>query len=117
MKLAGLDPSSTLVGIHAREGEACLRTEDILSTISKHGQSTALVMLGAVNWGTGQVLDVPTITKHAHSQGCVVGWDLAHGIGAVPFHLHEWQVDFAVWCCYKVGPFPEWVVGPAAGRC
>ncbi len=97
----GFDPSDALVVLTARDGEESLRHEDILETIEREGTSTALVMMGGLNYYTGQLFDMSTITEKAHEQGCVVGFDLAHAVGNVPLSLHEWNPDFAVWCHYK----------------
>ena len=78
-----------------------LMTEEILEVIQREGRRTALVLLGAVNYLTGQWFDMPRITAAAKKQGCVVGWDLAHAAGNVPMRLHDWDVDFAAWCTYK----------------
>ncbi len=100
-KWHGLDPALAVIKVSARAGEHTLHTEDILEIIEEHGDSIALVMFGGVNYYTGQVLDMKTITHAAKEAGCVVGWDLAHAVGNVPMYLHEWGVDFAAWCCYK----------------
>ena len=97
----GFDPREAILELKPREGESTLRPEDILETIEREGDSIALVMLGNVNYLTGQYFDIPTITKAAHDKGCVVGWDLAHGAGNLLLKLHDWNVDFAVWCSYK----------------
>ncbi len=85
------------------EGDAPrpLTTEEILEVIEREGKRTALVMLGAVNYLTGQWFEMEKITAAAKAQGCVVGWDLAHAAGNVPMRLHDWNVDFAAWCTYK----------------
>lgn len=84
-----------------RDGEATLRTEDIEEVLVREGRSIALVLLGAVNYLTGQWFDMERITAAAKRQGCVVGWDLAHAAGNVPLRLHDWGADFAAWCTYK----------------
>lgn len=97
----GFEPTSSLVELTPREGESCLRDEDIESLISREGDSIALIMLGGVNYVTGQVFDMAGITRTGQAKGCVVGFDLAHAVGNIPLRLHDWAPDFAVWCCYK----------------
>jgi kynureninase len=97
----GLDPVSSLVELRPRAGERVLRDEDILGLIGREGDSIALVMLGGVNYSSGQLFDLEAITRAGHAKGCVVGFDLAHAAGNVPLMLHEWDADFAVWCSYK----------------
>ncbi|MEX2588855.1 MAG: kynureninase, partial [Chitinophagales bacterium] len=84
-----------------RKGEHCLRTEDILDKIHKHKEELALVLFSGVQYYTGQFFDLKSITKAAHEAGALAGFDLAHAAGNVPLQLHDWQVDFAVWCTYK----------------
>ena len=90
-----------LVELTPREGESSLRTEDIVATIEREGGELALVLMGGVNYYTGQAFDMEAITKAGHSVGAVVGFDLAHAAGNLEVHLHDWDVDFAVWCSYK----------------
>ncbi|MGZ3698673.1 MAG: kynureninase, partial [Bdellovibrionota bacterium] len=97
----GRDPREAVLELKPRAGEATLRTEDILSTIEREGSSIALVLLGSVNYLTGQAFDVEAITRAAHAKGSVVGFDFAHGAGNLHLKLHEWGPDFAVWCGYK----------------
>jgi kynureninase len=97
----GFDVDSALIELHPREGETTLRNEDILAVIEKEGDSIALIMLGGVNYYTGQLFNMAEITKVGHAKGCVVGFDLAHAVGNVPLNLHDWDVDFACWCSYK----------------
>jgi kynureninase len=97
----GFDPAASLLVARARPGEDTLRTEDLLSLLEEKGQEIALVLLGAVNYFTGQAFDLRRIAETARRQGCMVGFDLAHAIGNIPLSLHEWGVDFAVWCSYK----------------
>ncbi len=96
----GFDETS-LIELTPREGETTLRTEDIEALIAREGDSIALIMIGGVNYYTGQFFDLARITKAGHAKGCVVGFDLAHAVGNVPLKLHDWGVDFAAWCSYK----------------
>lgn len=97
----GFDVADTLIELKPRDGEDILRTEDILETIENNEDTLALVMLGGVNYYTGQFYDLETITKAAHKAGAIAGYDLAHAAGNVPLNLHDWNVDFACWCSYK----------------
>ncbi len=97
----GLDPKEALVLAHPRKGESTIRIEEIVDLIEKHAGEIAVVIIGAVNFFTGQLFDIPAITSAAQKHGIVVGFDLAHAIGNVPLELHDWNVDFAVWCSYK----------------
>lgn len=85
----------------ADQTAATTATSQILSMIEKHAPDAALIVLPGVQYYTGQYFDIPTITAYAHSHGIAIGWDLAHAVGNVELHLHEWEVDFAVWCSYK----------------
>lgn len=73
----------------------------VFSTIDKHASSAALILLPGIQYYTGQYFDIKRITAHAHSHGIISGWDLAHAVGNVDMELHNWNVDFAVWCNYK----------------
>ncbi|MEU9019601.1 kynureninase [Actinomadura sp. NPDC048394] len=97
----GLDPAGTVVRLTPRPGEDTLRTEDVLAFLEREGGTVALLMLGGVNYLTGQLMDMAAITKAGRAAGAVVGWDLAHAAGNVPLRLHDWDVDFAAWCTYK----------------
>ena len=97
----GLDPKEALVLARPRKGEFTVRTEDILELIEKHANHLAVVMIGAVNFFTGQSIDVEQVTAMVRKHGIVAGFDLAHAAGNVPLSLHDWNVDFAVWCSYK----------------
>ena len=101
VKFHGFDPAEAIIELLPREGEETLRSGDIVSFIEKHGESIALVMLGTCNYLTGQAFNIPVITEAAHKQGCLVGFNLAHGAGNLDLKLHDWDVDFAVWCSYK----------------
>jgi kynureninase len=97
----GHKPEEAIVEIKRRDGEHNIRTEDILSKISELGAELALVLIGGVNYYTGQVFDIQTITQAGHHAGAKVGWDLAHAAGNIKLELHNWNVDFASWCSYK----------------
>jgi len=96
-----LDPKDALVLARPRKDKFMIRTEDILDTLEEHADQLAVVMIGAVNFFTGQLADIEMVTAAAQKHGIVVGFDLAHAAGNVPLSLHKWNVDFAVWCSYK----------------
>lgn len=97
----GFDPKETIVEVKRREGEHNLRNEDIIAKINEVGDELALVLIGGINYYTGQVLDMGAITKAGHDVGAKVGWDLAHAVGNIELSLHDWNADFACWCSYK----------------
>lgn len=101
VKFHGFDPAEAIVEVTPRAGEELLHDEDILAAIEAHGDQTALILFGGVNYYTGQVYDMQAITEAGHRVGARVGFDLAHGAGNYPVKLHDWNVDFAVWCSYK----------------
>ncbi|MCB0738334.1 MAG: kynureninase [Bacteroidetes bacterium] len=100
-RLHGFNPEKAVIELVPREGEHTLRPEDILAKIEEHGDELALVMLGGVNYYTGQAFDMKAITEAGHVVGAFVGFDLAHAAGNLLLKLHDWGVDFAVWCTYK----------------
>jgi len=97
----GYDPASSLIEIAPRRGETSIRAEDIEALISTEGERIALIMLGGINYYSGQAFDFSRITSAGHAKGCVVGFDVAHAAGNLRLQLHDWDVDFAVWCSYK----------------
>lgn len=101
VKFHGFSPDEAIVELIPRTGEDTLRTEDITKKIEELGDSLALVMIGGVNYYTGQFFDLEKITEAAHKVGAKAGFDLAHAAGNVPLKLNEWNVDFATWCSYK----------------
>ena len=101
IRFHGFDPTISLIELTPRAGESCLRDDDIDSLIEQEGDYIALIMLGGVNYATGQAFDMARITRSGHARGCVVGFDLAHAAGNLRLKLHEWGPDFAVWCSYK----------------
>ncbi|XP_052581608.1 kynureninase [Peromyscus californicus insignis] len=101
IQLHGLDVEKSMRMIKPREGEETLRTEDILEVIEEEGDSIAVILFSGVQFYTGQLFNMPAITKAGQAKGCFVGFDLAHAVGNVELHLHDWGVDFACWCSYK----------------
>ena len=101
VKFHGLDLAEHLVEVAPREGEQLIREEDVLAKIAELGDELALVMVGGVNYYTGQLFDMKTITQAGHKVGAIVGFDLAHAAGNINLNLHDWGVDFAAWCGYK----------------
>jgi kynureninase len=101
VKFHGFAPEDAIVEIKRRDGELTTRPEDILAKIEELGDELALVFIGGVNYYTGQVFDMKTITAAGHKAGAIVGWDLAHAAGNIELNLHNWEVDFAAWCSYK----------------
>lgn len=97
----GFNPDDAIIELKPREGEYTLRSEDIIATIQAHKNDLAIVMMGGVNYYTGQAFDMASITKAAHEVGATVGFDCAHAAGNLLLQLHDWDVDFAVWCTYK----------------
>jgi kynureninase len=97
----GYDPHEAIITLRPRDGEETIRTDDIERMLITRGAEIALVMIGGVNYYTGQAFDMERITRVAHTQGCTVGFDLAHAAGNIELQLHNWDVDFAVWCSYK----------------
>lgn len=101
IKLHGFDPEDALIELTPRNGEKCLHTNDILEKLRSEGQSIATILIGGVNYYTGQAFNMKTITDMGHEIGAYVGFDLAHAAGNMKLDLHNWNVDFAAWCTYK----------------
>ena len=101
VRARGLDPAQEVLEVAPRTGEALIREEDILEAIHAAGDTLALIMIGGVNYATGQAFAIERITAAAHAVGAQAGWDLAHWAGNLPAKLHDWNVDFACWCSYK----------------
>ena len=100
-KFHNLNPEEAIIELQPRPNEITLRTEDIIKTIEEHADQLAIVILGGVQYFTGQFFDIKKITEAGKKAGAIVGYDLAHAIGNVPLQLHKHNVDFAVWCGYK----------------
>ena len=101
IKFHGLDLATDLIEIAPRDGEHLINEEDILAKIAEVGDELALVMIGGVNYYSGQLFDMKKITEAAHAVGAIAGFDLAHAAGNIHLKLHDWGVDFAAWCSYK----------------
>jgi len=101
IRFHGIDLKTALVEVSPRAGESTLRTEDILETIGREGSAIAMVLLGGVNYYTGQAFDMKAITEAGHKVGAMVGFDLAHAAGNIELKMNDWDVDFAAWCSYK----------------
>jgi kynureninase len=101
IKHHGFSPGTSLIKLRPRDGEFAIRTDDIQTIIDREGDEISLIMLGGVNYYTGQVFDFESITKLGQAKGINIGFDLAHAAGNIKLELHKWGVDFAVWCSYK----------------
>ena len=97
----GLNPDDAIIEIAPRNGEHLIHHEDIIEAINHAGDQLALVIMGGVNYYTGQVFDMESIADAAHQVGAFCGFDLAHGVGNIELELHKWNIDFACWCSYK----------------
>ncbi len=97
----GFDPHESIIQWRPEPGEYCLQIESLKKILNQQGDEIALILLGGVNYYTGQYFEINEITKLGHDHGILVGWDLAHAVGNVDLNLHEWNVDFAAWCSYK----------------
>ncbi|NNM62920.1 MAG: kynureninase, partial [Steroidobacteraceae bacterium] len=101
LEFHGFDPSTHLIEVQPRSGEPCLRTEDLVAAIERAGPRLALALLPGVQYLSGQRLEIQPLAAAARRAGAILGLDLAHAIGNTPLELHDWNVDFAVWCGYK----------------
>jgi len=97
----GFDPDDAIVEVGPRDGEWVIRYEDIVAAIEANADQLAMVFLGGVNYVTGQLFDMKSLTQAAHAVDAIAAFDLAHAAGNVPLELHDWNVDFAAWCSYK----------------
>ena len=101
LRFHGFDPTESLIEWSPRKGETLLNIEDLESILQSNGDEIALLLIGGVNYYTGQYVDLKKISELGHEKGCKVGIDLAHGVGNIQPNLHESGVDFAAWCTYK----------------
>lgn len=101
VRMYGYEPEDAIIELTPKEGAYIIEEDDILKAIEDAGDSLAVVMMGGVNYYTGQFFDLKRITDAAHRVGAYAGYDLAHAVGNMPLQLHDWNVDFACWCSYK----------------
>lgn len=101
VRFHGYEPEDAIIEVKPRPEEETLRIEDIIATMQKDKEEIALVLFPGVQYYTGQYIDIQKITEAAHKIGAKAGFDLAHTVGNIPLRLHDWNVDFAVWCSYK----------------
>ncbi|XP_054710920.1 kynureninase-like [Uloborus diversus] len=101
IKFRGYDYQKSIVFLKPRPGEQLINPKDIMNVIEQQGKEIALIFMEGVHFYTGQLFDMKNITRAGHKQGCTVGFDLAHAAGNVELHLHDWDVDFGLWCTYK----------------
>jgi len=101
LKFHGINLNEGLIEVSPRQGEFCLRDEDILNEIALHGDSLALLLFPGVQYYSGQLFNIRDITQAVHETGGIAGFDLAHAAGNVPLQMHNDEVDFAIWCSYK----------------
>ena len=97
LRMRGLDPAVTMRKVKSEDGYTL--TLDAIEEMLT--EDVAILMLPSVLYRSGQLLDLGRIAEMAHAKGIIVGFDLAHSVGAVPHQLHRDNVDFAVWCHYK----------------
>ena len=101
LKLNGLDPEKDLIEISTLKNNKCISNEEMLDSIQSNIDCVAMIMISGVNYYTGQLYDIESITDLAHKNNCIIGLDLAHAAGNVDLKLNQWNIDFAAWCGYK----------------
>jgi len=101
LEFHGFDANEGLIEWKPRDGEDLLRIEDLEAILEEQGNDIAMLLIGGVNYYTGQYLDLKKIAELGHAKKCMVGIDLAHGVGNIKPQLHDSGVDFAAWCTYK----------------
>ncbi|MDF9800960.1 kynureninase [Catalinimonas alkaloidigena] len=101
LRFRGYDPEDAIIEVQPKPGEETLHMDDIIARMHEHKEEIALVLFPGVQYYTGQYIDIQKITEAAHEIGAKAGFDLAHTVGNIPLQLHDWNVDFAVWCSYK----------------
>jgi len=101
LEFHGFNTKEGLIEWKPRDGEELLHIEDLETILDQQGDEIALLLIGGVNYYTGQYLDIKKIVELSHTKSCMVGIDLAHGAGNIKPALHDSGVDFAAWCTYK----------------
>ena len=101
IKNNGFNINETLIELAPLGNKKTLDDDYILQEIEKYGHETQLILISAVNYYNGQYYDLESIAKKAKEYNCIIGLDLAHAAGNVKLFLHDWGIDFAVWCGYK----------------
>ena len=101
LKLHGLNPEKDLIEISTLKNNQCISNDDIINQIKSNIDNVAMIMMSGVNYYTGQLYDLESISNLAREHGCAIGLDLAHAAGNVELALHKWEIDFASWCGYK----------------
>jgi kynureninase len=100
VRLHGFDPAKAIIEVRPEQGDE-LTVDDVIRVLDANDGKVALLLLEGVNYYTGQALDIRRLTAEAHKRNIRAGFDLAHAAGNIPLQLHDWGVDFAVWCSYK----------------
>ena len=101
VKFQAYDPADAMIELMPDSSDELVSIDNIKNILETQGNEIALILIGGVNYYTGQLYDIKTITQLGHAHGCVVGFDLAHAAGNINLHLHEDGPDFAAWCSYK----------------
>ncbi|MBB5016249.1 kynureninase [Rehaibacterium terrae] len=101
IRFHGFDPATDLIELEGDEPDGTLSMAAIERVLAEHGHRIALVLWPGVQYRTGQAFDLREVVRLGHARGCIVGFDLAHGVGNLPLALHDSGADFAVWCSYK----------------
>ncbi|GIV26429.1 MAG: kynureninase [Bacteroidia bacterium] len=101
VKFHGGNPETDVIMVRSERDDFVVDETKILDAIATYKDEIALLLIGGVNYLSGQVFDIANITSFAHKYNIICGWDLAHAAGNVELKLHDWDVDFAAWCSYK----------------
>ncbi len=101
VRFHGFDPKEAMIELQPEENTEIVSDSYIENILNHHGDEIAMILIGGVNYYTGQLYDIPKITALGHKFGCIVGFDLAHSAGNIDLNLHEDGPDFAAWCTYK----------------